>query len=275
MAEQDSGSKKVPAGLNALSAYLRDIRRYRLLTTSGERRLAVRTQKGEEQAWHRLVQSNLRLVVKIAKKYRYGSASLEDLIEEGNLGLMEAARRFDPSRGVRFGSYASWWIRKYVRAAVNRQRLQAGFMVETLNLLDSSASGEAWSPAKPKPRTSPVLTLWQRILSFEEFPRGSSGKNRIESRVAGCAPGPDELVNDSQAADRLHEVLGLMSEKQRHVLAARHGLNGHPTTSLQQIARLPGLYPGMGPPTRATCAGPRAGTSWNRNDSDTDPRLAR
>ncbi len=230
----DGGPKRV-AGRNALSAYLRDIRRYGLLTTSGERRLAVRTRNGEEHAWQRLVQSNLRLVVKIAKRYQYGAASLEDLIEEGNIGLMEAARRFDPTRGVRFGSYASWWIRKYIRAAVSRQRLQTGFPVEA-QPTSLSGSGETWRPAGPKPRSSGAMMLWRRILSFEEFPRGSSGKHPIESRIPTRDPGPDEQLNDAQVADCLHGVLDLMSERERQILEARHGLDSHASMSLQQIA---------------------------------------
>lgn len=227
----DSGTK---INQNALSAYLREIRRYQLLTTSGERRLAVRTQKGEERAWHDLVQSNLRLVVKIAKKYRFGIASLEDLIEEGNIGLMEAARRFDPTRGVRFGSYASWWIRKYIRASVNRQRLQSGFPVAPRSSLrDSDGLGDK-APARA--RNEAAMRLWRRIMSFEEFPRGSSGRNPIESRVAAVAPTPDEQVNEIQVSERLREVLDLLSEKERHILEARHGLNGTPHQSLQQIA---------------------------------------
>jgi RNA polymerase sigma factor (sigma-70 family) len=227
----DSGAK---INQNALSAYLREIRRYSLLTTSGERRLAVRTQRGEEGAWHDLVQSNLRLVVKIAKKYRYGIASLEDLIEEGNIGLMEAARRFDPTRGVRFGSYASWWIRKYIRAAVNRQRLQSGFPIAPLASIMSSGGVSGEVPARS--RTDAAMRLWRRIMSFEEFPRGSSGRHPIESRVAASDLTPDEQVNEIQVGGRLREVLELLSEKERYILEARHGLNGTPRQSLQQIA---------------------------------------
>lgn len=229
----DGGSNKV-RGTNALSAYLRDIRRYGLLTTSGERKLAVRTRNGEEHAWQRLVQSNLRLVVKIAKRYQYGAASLEDLIEEGNIGLMEAARRFDPTRGVRFGSYASWWIRKYIRASVSRHRLQAGFPVEAQPTSLSGSGG--WKPTAPRPRSNGAMLLWRRILSFDEFPRGSSGKHPIESRVPAGDPGPDEQVNDLQVAQCLHGVLDLMSEREREILEARHGLSGRAPMSLQQIA---------------------------------------
>ena len=230
----DGGSRRA-YGVNALGAYLRDIRRYGLLTTSGERKLAVRTRNGEERAWTKLVQANLRLVVKIAKRYQGGVASLEDLIEEGNIGLMEAARRFDPTRGVRFGSYASWWIRKYVRAAVGRQKLQAGFPVEARST-SLSGSGETWRSSPSVPRSNGVRLLWRRILSFDEFPGNSSGNHPIESRVAAGGPGPEELLNDSQVADSLHEVLEMMSERECQILEARHGLNGRTPMSLQQIA---------------------------------------
>ena len=215
---------------SALDSYLRSIRRYPLLTSRGEHNLAARTQNGEEAAWKRLVQSNLRLVVKIAREFSYQGAAVEDLISEGNLGLMQAARRFDPTRGVRFVSYASWWIRKFIIAALNRQRLQ------------SSAAVVSSEPAEPLPtdgRTQEgkcrLMYLSRRMFSFEELTNSSGERNTIEALVASREPAPDEKLNETQVAEVLREVLDLLSERERKILEAHYGLDGAPSRSLQEI----------------------------------------
>jgi len=210
----------------ALSSYLSQIRRFPLLTASGERRLATRSQQGEELAHQGLVQSNLRLVVRIAREYAGRGAAIEDLISEGNIGLMEAARRFDPARGARFVTYASWWIRKYVMAAVHRHRAQASAPVpqdpETVSA--DRATGDRR-----------FLVLWRRILSFSDFARDDE-KTPAEIRIASKEPVPEDRVQDRQAAEALHDVLALLGTRERAVLEAHYGLRGTPPQSLQAIA---------------------------------------
>jgi len=106
---------------NGLSTYLGEISRIRLLSTSEEIRLAKRAQKGDRAARRKLIVSNLRLVVSIAKKYLYYGLPLQDLIEEGNLGLMKAVDRYDPERGCKFSTYATWWIRQAVTRSLSNQ----------------------------------------------------------------------------------------------------------------------------------------------------------
>ena len=106
-----------------IALYLQEISRVRLLTAEEEQELARRVQAGDALAEKRLVEANLRLVVKIARRYLHRGLSLLDLIEEGNLGLLHAARKFQPDRGTRFSTYATWWIRQaVVRALANQAR---------------------------------------------------------------------------------------------------------------------------------------------------------
>ena len=106
---------------NGLSTYLGEIAKIPLLSTSEEIRLARRAQQGDGEARHKLITSNLRLVVSIAKKYLYYGLPLLDLIEEGNLGLMKAVDRYDPERGCKFSTYATWWIRQAVTRSLSNQ----------------------------------------------------------------------------------------------------------------------------------------------------------
>ena len=106
-------------GDNSLYIYLAEIAKIPLLTSQDERRLARRTQEGDPEARRMLIVSNLRLVVSIAKKYVYYGLPLLDLIEEGNIGLMKAAERFDPERGCKFSTYATWWIRQAVARSLS------------------------------------------------------------------------------------------------------------------------------------------------------------
>jgi RNA polymerase sigma factor (sigma-70 family) len=209
----------------ALQSYLRSIRRYPLLTSSGEQRLAARGQRGESRAREHLVKHNLRLVVKIAREYGHGGAAIEDLISEGNLGLIEAARRFEPDRGARFVTYASWWIRKYVIAALNRQRHQASAPVPSARPRDATSG----SPGSPMGRAV------QRVLSFGEISR-TDDRTPLEVRIPSTDSLPDVKVQRRQAVAALHDALSLLGERERRILVMHFGLEGSPPMSLQAIA---------------------------------------
>ena len=106
---------------DATSLYLNNIGVSKLLTAAEEKKFARRIQKGDESARHRMIESNLRLVVKIARRYINRGLPLLDLIEEGNLGLIHAVKKFDPERGFRFSTYATWWIRQTIERAIMNQ----------------------------------------------------------------------------------------------------------------------------------------------------------
>src|SRR4030095_5888983 len=149
----------------ALKKYLESIRRYACLTKSGEFRSGTLVKEGKEKARQDLAEANLRLVVKLAMEYRHARIGLDDLIAEGNLGLIEAANRFDPLRGVRFATYASWWIRKFIIQAIDRQAHQT--------TSPTRASGD---PAPEKPETP----RRQRIISVDDFMQTSSDRHMLE-----------------------------------------------------------------------------------------------
>src|SRR5439155_711569 len=110
--------ERVVEGPDTLRLYLKDISRFPQLTAEEEQELGARVQKGDQEAFRKLIESNLRFVVAMAKKYSRSGYPLHELINEGNMGLIEAASRFDPTRGVRFITYASWWIRQAILAAI-------------------------------------------------------------------------------------------------------------------------------------------------------------
>lgn len=219
----DDGKKRHRGPLNV---YLSSIRRFGLLTPSGEHRFGVASREGHEEARTALVEGNLRLVVRIAMEYRETGVPVEDLVAEGNLGLIEAAKRFDPSRGVRFASYASWWIRKYMLDAVTRQR-----RTTTVPEAGSVDSGE--SPRAPGAESARRRRR-HRILSLDEFV-SPSGEQRLGDEVADHAEDPEEIVLEIQLAEALRSILFRLPALERRVLTEHYGLGDAPPKTLHQI----------------------------------------
>ena len=203
---KSSSDSDEPGYRDALQSYLKTIRRYKLLTQSGEYRLAVASQEGVELAKKQMVEANLRLVVHLAKEYRHTRVPFEDLIAEGNLGLIEAVNRFDPDRGVRFVAYAAWWIRKYMLQAVQRQSNR------------QSQRG-------------------RRVLSFAEFMRDSSDTHVLEGVPDQSAEDPENVALERQLESALVSVLHRLPAREREILSAHFGLDGRPPRSLKEIGR--------------------------------------
>ena len=124
-ASSDEGSSRARSeGLDTLKSYLREIRRSTLLTFKQEQQLGKRVMAGDEQARQQMIESNLRLVISIGKRYIHRGFPFSDIVEEGNLGLIKAVEKFNYKRGFRFSTYASWWIRQYIeRAIINQGKL--------------------------------------------------------------------------------------------------------------------------------------------------------
>ena len=207
----------------ALKKYLESIRRYELLTKSGEFRIGTLVKEGKAKARQDLVEANLRLVVKLAMEYRHARIGLDDLIAEGNLGLIEAANRFDPLRGVRFATYASWWIRKFIIQAIDRQAHQT----------TSPARGSSGDPAPEKPETP----RRQRIISVDDFMQTSSDRHMLEKIASLTSADPQDVALERQLATKLTAILPKLPAQERLILAAHYGLDGQPPRTLQQIGK--------------------------------------
>lgn len=230
MSSDNKGSDE-PPGQDALTAYLRNLRRYELLTRSGEHRLA-RQQRDHPSspraiaARRRLLEGNLRFVVKLAYEYRRYGVSVDELIQEGNLGLIEAAARFDPDRGVRFVHYAVWWIRKFMLEALRRASKDRNVPVQSA----TPPGGEDTSSSSHE-----LAAIRRGIVSFDGALRSDGGGGLTGSATASPVPDPESRAVDRQMEEALRSVLDRFPEIERKVLEGHYGLDGRPARTLQQI----------------------------------------
>ena len=239
---------------DALRAYLRALGRIPRLTVAEERAVAERAAAGDEDAQRRLVEANLRFVVSYAKRYRGLGVPLLDLIHEGNLGLMEAARRFDPTRNVKFITYAVWWVRQAIMHALSEQ-VRAFTLPQKLSGVAARFGREVAELTERLDR-APTTTEIARDLSIsdadvEALARiGGSDLSLNEHVGRGDAEGSElgdlieqdgiedvehELIHRA-AAERVREALHDLDDKEREVVTLRFGLDrdGEPRT-LQEI----------------------------------------
>jgi RNA polymerase primary sigma factor len=238
---------------NPLGRYLRQIGRGRLLTHEEEIDLGRRTREGDKTARSKLVEKNLRLVIPIAKKYRGMGLPFGDLIQEGNIGLMRAADKFDPEKGFRFSTYATWWIRQAVQRAVAdkgrtiRVPVHMGEKIRkmacTYNELSAQLQREptdeevaerlSWDVDRVKEVKSaiPDATSLNQPLSSDE---GSSelGDFVEDERESGAV---GEVVKELETRRLVESVAGL-PERQRRVLVRRYGLDGEKPATLADLS---------------------------------------
>jgi RNA polymerase primary sigma factor len=243
--------ERVVEGPDALRLYLRDISKFPQLTPDEEKELGARVQKGDEEAFRKLIEANLRFVVAMAKKYSRSGYPLHELINEGNLGLIEAVSRFDPSRGVRFITYASWWIRQAILAAIAHH-------------------GQVFSiPPKLKHELyrfeTKVANLTQELGHRPSVDEISKGLGMSEEDVRGMMEGPptevslsmpvgeesetrlEELIEDQSVApvdeqliaesfeEQLQTLLSQLDEKERVIIERRFGLGDREPQTLAEI----------------------------------------
>jgi RNA polymerase sigma factor (sigma-70 family) len=240
-----------------LSLYLQEISRVRLLTPEEEQDLARRVQAGDAEAERRLVEANLRLVVRIARRYLHRGLSLLDLIEEGNVGLLHAARKFRPDRGARFSTYATWWIRQaIVRGLANQARmirlpvhveLLLGQYVKKRNALTQklgrapTAEEVAKEMGRPVAEIEPLETLRQQPLSLDSAAPGE-GKESLHETVPDASTSPGAgLAAVLRARADLAGVLQDLPDTERTVITLRFGLGGEEPLTLESIGRRLGL----------------------------------
>lgn len=225
-----------------LGRYLHEIRGCPLLTREEERRLALAIGEGDTAALQRLVASNLSFVVKLAGEYRNLGLPFEDLLAEGNLGLIEAARRFDPSRGTKFITYATWWIRKAILQALPRQTYQVrlpAYQIEKVRRLREARRALHLQLGRAPYRQELSEKLDQPLESVDRLLQHLTRAVSLEEKIGRerDVPLADLLVDRRQAtpedstikrdlAGRLHAALRCLSESERRVLRLRFGLDG-------------------------------------------------
>jgi RNA polymerase nonessential primary-like sigma factor len=247
---------------NTLQTYLREIRRAPLFTPEEEYETATRARAGDFRARQEMIERNLRLVVSIAKNYLGRGLPLTDLIEEGNLGLMHAIGKFEPERGFRFSTYASWWIRQSIERAIMHQARLVRLPVHVVRDLNqvlkarrALEAGAAGDPTAKPVRVDDVALALKRpveevseLLKFAELPTSLDApleRDNSESML--------DMVADDQATDPMGHTLsneveqllnhGLeeLSDREREVLAGRYGLRDREPETLEVLAERLGL----------------------------------
>lgn len=241
---------------NGLSIYLAEISRIPLLTAADEIRLAKAAQKGEGAARRKIIVSNLRLVVSIAKKYLYYGLPLQDLIEEGNLGLMKAVDRYDPTRGCKFSTYATWWIRQAItRALSNYGRTVRIPVYVTDNVAKyKKVADDLYKKSGKQPDAEEVAEAMgikvAEAKKLEEFVREVSPLDNMESANDDTGRGIPESIEprrDNEAIvqfvrdQELEELMDQLSEREANILRYRYGLTDMRAHTLEETGRKFGL----------------------------------
>ncbi|MCC2617986.1 RNA polymerase sigma factor RpoS [Aestuariibacter halophilus] len=257
MEEILAGQEEIQKNLDATQLYLGEIGYSPLLSAEEEVYFARRALKGCEASRKRMIVSNLRLVVKIARRYNNRGLALLDLIEEGNLGLIRAVEKFDPERGFRFSTYATWWIRQTIERAIMNQTRTIRLpihVVKELNVylraarelaqkLDHEPTAEEIASALDKPveDVSKMLRLNERITSVDT-PIGSDNDKALLDIIADeKGHGPEEELQDKDIKSSIVRWLQELNPKQREVLARRFGLMGYEPSTLEDVGAEIGL----------------------------------
>lgn len=245
------GREPTPEEMDATRLYLGEIGGSLLLTADEEVRLARLAQRGDGAARNRMVESNLRLVVKIARRYLNRGLSLLDLIEEGNLGLIHAVEKFDPERGFRFSTYATWWIRQTIERGIMNQTRTIRLpihIIKEINIylrtarhlaqaLDHEPTADEIATAlgKPVETVKRLLGLNERIASVDTPIGKDEDRSLLDAIPDDNNLDPSRLLQDQDLRDKLDFWLNQLSDKQRIVVERRFGLNGQERATLEQV----------------------------------------
>ncbi|MBL4900769.1 MAG: RNA polymerase sigma factor RpoS [Colwellia sp.] len=249
--------EEVSSSLDATQIYLSEIGFSPLLSAEEEVYFSRLALKGDEASRKRMIVSNLRLVVKIARRYNNRGLPLLDLIEEGNLGLIRAVEKFDPERGFRFSTYATWWIRQTIERAIMNQTRTIRLpihVVKELNIylrtsrklvqqLDHEPTAEdiASSLERPVANVNKILRLNDRIISVDTPFTGDSDKALLDIIADEKNDGPEGDLQSEDMSNNIVSWLNELNSKQREVLARRFGLMGYEAATLEDVGREIGL----------------------------------
>ncbi|NKB97536.1 MAG: RNA polymerase sigma factor RpoS [Pseudomonadales bacterium] len=250
---KEAGGDESP---DATQLYLKEIGYTPLLSAEEEIHFGRLVKAGDEAGRKRMIESNLRLVVKISRRYLNRGLTLLDLIEEGNLGLMHAVEKFDPEKGFRFSTYATWWIRQAIERAIMNQtrtiRLPVHVVKEMNYYLRAARELAQKLDHDPKPDEiaelidKPVedvrrmLKLSERVDSIDAV-RDVADRSRLEMIPDDNSPDPAAQVQRNDLFTKLDGLLADLSEKHQEVISRRFGLRGHPRSTLEEVGSEIGL----------------------------------
>jgi len=246
---QGQNGKVAVQSLDPTRLYLSEIGISPLLTADEEKYFARRALRGDEAARQRMIESNLRLVVKIARHYLNRGLPLLDLIEEGNLGLIHSVKKFDPERGFRFSTYATWWIRQTIERAIMNQSGTVRMPIHVIKDINSclratrtlhQRTGTPPSMADIAKYLDREVADIERLMSLHNRVtiRSSSSEDDSEpvDRLQACRDAePSRCANKDQVRDIVDHWVCELDEKQRAIVERRFGLNGYRRATLEQI----------------------------------------
>jgi len=243
--------------MDPIKAYLKDVRKIPLLTAEEEVELSRRVHKGDKEARNRMIRSNLRLVISIAKRYMNLGVPLSDLIEEGNIGLMKSVDKFDPEKGFRFSTYSAWWIKQGIsRAVIDQGKMIRVPVYMNEEILKYKKTVEALThKLKRKPRVGEVakklsVTVqkvrgWDRSIakmSSLDAPIGEEGDGQVKDIIEDeSLVSPDEQLEIFFNKERAHGFLELLNERERKIIDMRYGLTEGEPRTLAEIAQKLGV----------------------------------
>lgn len=235
--------------------YLNEIGATPLLTPEEELRCARAVRGGDFAARQKMIEANLRLVVSIARHYLNRGLPLDDLIEEGNLGLIHALEKYDPERGFRFSTYATWWIRQNIERAIMNQSRTVRLPVHVIKELNAvlRALRRLGAPPNDEANEAPieaVARLLHRdpdeiraLLQLNEHTASLDAPLEVDPDLSfgdtladEAQAAPDELLAQSELEERISAWVASLPERQRRVVEARYGLNGQPVQTLEALA---------------------------------------
>ncbi len=255
--ERTAGSSRGEVGPDVLDLYLSRARRHGILSRREEAALSARISAGDETAWEELVECNLRLVVSVARGYMGRGLEFADLIQEGNLGLMRAARGFDAAFGTKFSTYATWWIKQSISRAISNkaaairvpihaaegERLMNGARNHLQATTGREPSVEELSKYVGKSTEDVVsaLTARKTVVSYD-VPVGSDEDGSLSDLLADeTEAGAEDLLMEDALKDSVRNLLATLPERERYVVERRYGLDGEGCASLAEIGMSMGI----------------------------------